>query len=184
LPKDLSRLAEAKKLLAEAGYPGGKGFPEVTFMFDTRDDNKQIAEKLQDMWRQNLNVKIRAQNEDWKVYLNRLKTSPPVMFRLGWGADYPDPDNFLNLFTSYSGNNHTGWKNKEFDTIIEKAAQESSMPKRLALYRQAQEMLLEKNTAILPLFIDSLNVLASPKVKGLNLNAMDQLYLKNVEMAD
>ncbi|MCO5143474.1 MAG: peptide ABC transporter substrate-binding protein [Oligoflexia bacterium] len=173
---------KAKALLAEAGYPEGKGFPDVTFMFDTRDDNKVIAERLQAMWRENLNVNLKAQNEDWKVYLNRLKSDVPAMFRLGWGADYPDPDNFLNLFTSFSGNNHTQWKNKEYDNIIAKAAGEPNMAKRLRLYKQAQVLLTEKDVAIIPLFIDSLNVLVSPTVKGLSLNAMDQLQLRDVKM--
>lgn len=173
---------KAQKLLAEAGYPEGKGFPAVTFMFDTRDDNKMIAERLQAMWKKNLGVDLKAQNEDWKVYLNRLKSDVPSMFRLGWGADYPDPDNFLNLFTSTSGNNHTQWKNAEYDKLIEQAAGETSMAKRLALYKKAQVILTEKDTAIIPLFVDALNVLVSPTVKGLELNAMDQLQLKSVQM--
>ncbi|MGZ3693903.1 MAG: peptide ABC transporter substrate-binding protein [Bdellovibrionota bacterium] len=173
---------KAQRLLAEAGFPGGKGFPDVTFMFDTRDDNKVIAERLQSMWQTNLGVHTRAQNEDWKVYLNRLKSDVPAMYRLGWGADYPDPNNFMDLFTSYSENNHSQWKSKEYDTLIEQAAGESSMPKRLAMYKKAQTMLLEKEAIIIPLFIDSINVLVSPNAKGLKLNAMDRLDLKTVEM--
>lgn len=173
---------KAQKLLAEAGFPGGKGFPEITFMFDTRDDNKVIAERLQAMWLTNLGVKLRSQNEDWKVYLNRLKTDVPPMFRMGWGADYPDPNNFLDLFTSYSDNNRTLWKSKEYDTLIEQAAGESSMTKRLAMYKKAQTMLTETDAVIIPLFIDSLNVLVSPSVKNLKLNAMDKLDLKDVVM--
>jgi oligopeptide transport system substrate-binding protein len=175
-------LKKAKKLLAEAGFPDGKGFPATTFMFDTRDDNKVIAERLQSMWKTNLGVDLKAQNEDWKVYLNRLKTDPPAMFRMGWGADYPDPDNFLNLFTSYSGNNQTRWKNADYDKMIEQAASESAMPKRLAIYKKAQTLLLEKDTAIVPLFVDALNVLVSPQAKGVELNAMDHLLLKHVVM--
>jgi oligopeptide transport system substrate-binding protein len=173
---------KAQKLLAEAGYPGGKGFPEVTFMFDTRDDNKIIAERLQAMWRKNLGVNLKVQNEDWKVYLNRLKTDAPGMYRLGWGADYPDPDNFMSLFTSYSGNNYTGWKSKEYDDLVAKAAGETSLRKRLALYKKAQVLLTETDAVIIPLFIDSINALVSPTVRGLQLNAMDQLYLKDVRI--
>jgi oligopeptide transport system substrate-binding protein len=173
---------KAQKLLADAGFPGGKGFPEVTFMFDTRDDNKVIAERLQSMWQTNLGVKLRAQNEDWKVYLNRLKTDVPAMYRMGWGADYPDPNNFMDLFTSYSENNHSNWKSKDYDTLVETAASESNAAKRLAGYKKAQELLLEKDAIIIPLFIDSLNVLVSPNVKNLKLNALDKLDLKTVEM--
>ncbi len=173
---------KAQKLLAEAGYPGGKGFPPVTFMFDTRDDNKLIAERLQGMWKQNLGVDLRVQNEDWKVYLDHLKSDTPGMYRLGWGADYPDPDNFLNLFTSYSGNNYTGWKNKEYDDLIAKGASEPKMAKRLAYYKKAQLLLTEKDAVIIPLFIDSLNVLISPKVEGLHIDPLDHLDLKKVRI--
>ncbi|HEY8278229.1 MAG TPA: peptide ABC transporter substrate-binding protein [Bdellovibrionota bacterium] len=175
-------VSKAKKLLAEAGYPDGKGFPAITFMFDTRDDHKMIAERLQAMWKKNLGVDLKAQNEDWKVYLNRLKADVPPMFRLGWGADYPDPDNFLALFTSYSGNNYTQWKSKEYDKLVELAAGESSMPKRVALYKKAQVLLTETDAVIMPLFVDALNVLVSPEVKNLDLNAMDILHLKDVQM--
>jgi oligopeptide transport system substrate-binding protein len=171
---------KAKKLMAEAGFPDGKGFPDITFMFDTRDDNKLIAERLQSLWSTNLGVHLRAQNEDWKVYLNRLKSDVPAMYRLGWGADYPDPNNFLDLFTSYSENNHSQWKSKEYDALIEKAAGESSTPKRMAMYKKAQQMVLEDQAIIIPLFIDALNVLVAPSVKGLKLNAMDHLHLKDI----
>lgn len=173
---------EAKKLLAEAGFPEGKGFPAVTFMFDTRDDNKLIAERLQAMWKQNLGVDLKAQNEDWKVYLSRLKNDTPGMYRLGWGADYPDPDNFLNLFTSYSGNNYTHWKSKEYDSLVEKAASESNPIKRVIIYKKAQEMLTEDEVVMIPLFIDAINVLVSPQAKYVELNAMDLLKLNRVQV--
>ena len=175
-------LAKAKKLLSDAGYPEGKDFPPVTFLFDTRDDHKMIAERLQAMWKKNLGVDLKAQNEEWKVYLNRLKADVPQMFRLGWGADYPDPDNFMELFTSVSGNNYTQWKSAEFDKLVAAAAAESAKPKRLALYNKAQTLLLEKDTVIIPLFVDALNVLVSPTVQNLKLNAMDILMLKEVSI--
>lgn len=174
--------SKAKALLAEAGYPEGKGFPPITFVFDTRDDNKLIAERLQSMWKKHLGLDLRAQNEDWKVYLNRLKSDTPPLFRLGWGADYPDPENFMGLFTSHSGNNHTEWKNSEYDSLVAQAAAESAVPKRVALYKKAQQILLEKDAVIVPLFSDALNVLVSPSVKGLQLNSLDHLDLRSVEM--
>lgn len=175
-------VTKAKKLLADAGYPDGKGFPQVTFMFDTRDDHKMIAERLQAIWKKNLGVDLKAQNEDWKVYLNRLKSDVPPMFRLGWGADYPDPDNFMALFTSYSGNNYTQWKSKDFDKLVEEGASEASPKKREAIYKKAQDLLLVKDTVIVPLFQDALNVLVAPQVKHLELNAMDILFLKDVSI--
>lgn len=174
--------AKAKKLLAEAGYPDGKGFPAHTFMFDTRDDNKMIAERLQAQWQKVLGVSLSAQNEEWKVYLGRLRSEAPAIFRHGWGADFPDPDNFMNMFASYSGNNFTHWKNARYDALVEKAAGEAVPAKRVALYDQAQRLLTEEEAVIAPLFIESINLLVSPKVKGLRIDALGLLKVNRVEM--
>jgi oligopeptide transport system substrate-binding protein len=173
---------KAQSLLAEAGFPGGKGFPATKFMFDTREDNKAIAERLQAQWQKVLGVTLSAENEEWKVYLGRLRADAPAIFRHGWGADFPDPDNFANMFTSYSGNNFTHWKNKEYDALIEKAAAEASPAKRVPLYNKAQKLLTEEAVAIVPLFQESINLLVAPKVKGLSINALGLLKISKVEI--
>ena len=81
------------------------------------------------------------ENQEWKVYLKQLQNNPPAIFRLGWGADYPDPDNFMKLFTANSGNNHTRWKNKKYDQLLELAARELDTRKRAKLYDEAQKIL-------------------------------------------
>ncbi|MBI2608588.1 MAG: peptide ABC transporter substrate-binding protein [Deltaproteobacteria bacterium] len=170
----------AQNLLKEAGYPDGKGFPKTIAFFDSRDDNKEIAEKLQQIWKENLNVHIDIENQEWKVYLKQLHVDPPPLFRLGWGADFPDPDNFLRLFTSNSGNNNTRWKSSSFDQLIFKAASEMNIQKRLELYKKAQKILLEEDVAIMPLFVESLNYVVKPHVKGLWVNSMERLILKKI----
>ena len=102
---------EARRLLREAGYSEGKGFPRVVLAYNTEEDHKLIAEAVQSMWQRNLGVLVSLENQEWKVYLKKLQNDPPHVFRLGWGADYPDPDNFMKLFTADSGNNNTRWKN-------------------------------------------------------------------------
>jgi oligopeptide transport system substrate-binding protein len=174
--------AKARALLAEAGYPEGKNFPKTTFMFDTRDDNKVIAERLQDQWRKVLGIALDAQNEEWKVYLNRLRSDAPGLFRHGWGADFPDPDNFMNMFTSYSGNNFTKWKSEEYDSMTELAASEASPQKRIALYNKLQKNLTEENAVIVPIFIDAINILVSPSVKGLQIDSLGLLKINKVEI--
>ena len=164
---------QAQKLLTEAGYPDGKGFPKVVVAYDTRDDNKLVAESLQQQWKQNLKVSVEVQNQEWKVHLKALEIDPPHLWRLGWGADYPDPDNFMNLFTGYSGNNHTRWTHKAYDDLIIQAAGEREWSRRAELYNKAQKILCEQEIPIIPLFVETQNILLKSYVKGFELNALD-----------
>ncbi|MFQ5597093.1 MAG: peptide ABC transporter substrate-binding protein [Nitrospiria bacterium] len=171
---------QARRLLAEAGYPEGRGLPPITLSFNTDPTNRLIAENIQAQWKRNLGIAVGLDNMEWKVYLRQLKEDAPQVFRLGWGADYPDPDNFLNLFTSSSGNNNTHWGNARYDQLIAEAASETDAARRLVRYDEAQLILTEQDVPIMPLFFAAQNLLVSPAVEGLEVNAMDLLYLKNV----
>jgi oligopeptide transport system substrate-binding protein len=173
----------ARRLLAEAGYPEGKDFPPVTVVYDTNPINNLIAENLQAQWQRNLNVQVNLDNQEWKVFLKRLKTDTPMIFRLGWGADYPDPDNFMALFTTHSGNNNTHWGNLRYDELIARAASEPDSRRRQQMYDEAQRILTEQDVAIIPLFAAVQNILVKPYVKGLQVNAMELLSLRDVQLA-
>jgi oligopeptide transport system substrate-binding protein len=128
-------------------------------------------------------VEIVLDNQEWKVYLKNLDHDPPPLFRLGWGADYPDPDNFLNLFTAGSGNNHTRWQNPEYDRLIQKAAAEPDLKLRKKMYDRAQVILCEEDVPIMPLFVVTTNHLVKPYVMNLQLNPLDFIYWKKVWLA-
>lgn len=177
-------MKKAREWLAVAGYPDGKGFPKFQMVYDSRDDNKIVAENLQNQLKENLNVEAEILNHEWKIHLKQLDTDPPHFWRLGWGADFPDPDNFLNLFTSYSGNNKTRWANAEYDQLIAAGAREFDPEKRLSLYRRAQQILTEEDVPIIPLFIESINYLIQPHVHGYRIDAMETHILKNVTIQD
>lgn len=174
---------EARKLLREAGYPDGKGLPPIVLGYNTLDDNKLVAEAVQSMWHKNLNVVVNIENQEWKVYLKKLQNDPFVVHRAGWGADYPDPDNFMKLFTSNSGNNHGRWKNPQYDQLLEQAAIEQDATRRTKLYDQAQKILTETDAAIVPLFWKSESTLLNPKFTGLEYNSMARMDLRNVKPA-
>lgn len=179
LPYDPER---ARTLLAEAGFPEGRGFPAVEYVYNTGPVNTLIAENLQAQWKRALGIDVRLDNVEWKVYLKRLEQDAPPMFRLGWGADYPDPDNFLALFTADSGNNHTRWANPTYDALVAAAASEMDAARRWAMYREAQRLLTEEDVPIVPLFTHVQNVLVKPWVKGFDLNAMEILSLQTMTM--
>ena len=171
---------EARRLLREAGYPEGKGFPPVTLAYNTEEDHKIVAEAVQGMWKRSLGVLVRLENQEWKVYLNKLRDDPPNIFRLGWGADYPDPDNFMKLFTSSSGNNNTRWKNPRYDQLLDAAAREFNRRKRAKLYDEAQKILCETDLPIIPLFTTAESTVLSPGFTGLAYNSMGRLVLRHV----
>src|SRR5262245_23172097 len=172
---------EARRMLSEAGFPDGKGLPPIVLGYNTMDDHKLVAEAIQGMWQRYLNVVVKIENQEWKVYLKKLQTDPFVVHRAGWGADYPDPDNFMKLFTSNSGNNHGRWKNPKYDQLLEQAAQELDSAKRTPIYDEAQKLLTETDAAIAPLFWRSEATLLSPKFTGLEYNSMDSMDLRNLK---
>ena len=171
---------EARRLLREAGYPDGKGFPPVTLGYNTDEDHKIVAEAAQGMWKRNLGVLVRLENQEWKVYLKKLQTEPPHVFRLGWGADYPDPDNFMKLFTALSGNNNTHWKNPRYDQLLELAAKEFNGKKRVKIYDEAQKILCETDLPIIPLFTTAESTVLNPRFAGLEYSPMTRLMLRHV----
>ena len=172
----------ARQLLTEAGYPDGKNLPSISLVYNTDLVNSLIAQNIQAQWKRNLNVQANLDNEEWKVFLKRLKTDPPQIFRLSWGADYPDPDNFMVLFTTDSGNNRTHWGNGRYDELIAKAAAETQPERRRSMYDEAQRILTQQDVPIMPLFIAVQNLLVKPYVQGLKLNEMELLYLKQVQL--
>ena len=174
---------EARRLLREAGYPEGKGFPEVVLAYNTEEDHKMVAEAMQSMWQRNLGVVVKLENQEWKVYLKKLQNDPPNIFRLGWGADYPDPDNFMKLFTANSGNNNTRWENPRYDRLLEQAARELNTATRAKLYDQAQRILCETDLPIMPLFWTAESTLLNPHFTGLEINSMARMDLRHVRAA-
>jgi len=174
---------EARRLLHEAGYPGGKGLPPIVLGYNTEEDHKLVAEAVQSMWQRNLGVVVNLENQEWKVYLKKLQNDPFQVYRAGWGADYPDPDNFMKLFASASGQNYSRWKNPRYDQLLEQAARELDSNKRIQLYNEAQRILTETELPIVPLFWRAETTVLSPRFTGLEFNSMARLDLRHVRRA-
>ncbi len=171
--------AGARRLLAEAGVNPARLAP-VRVVYNTEQTHRLVAETVQAQWQQHLGVRVELENREWKVFLKELTVSPPPVYRLGWGADFPDPDNFMNLFTSYSATNHTGWGNARYDALVEQAAREPDVGRRQALYDEAQRILCEQDVPIAPLFVSAINLAVAERVKGFEPNPMDIFFLERV----
>lgn len=156
---------EAKRLLGEAGYTDPTTFPPITILYNTQETHKLIAEVIQQMWRQHLGIQVGMHNEEWKSYLKDMQQLNYQIARYGWIADYPDPNSFLELFLSYSGENMTGWSNPEFDRLLEAAKAEADPSKRLHLLHQAETTFLHDLPAM-PIYTYIRWYLLRPTVKG------------------
>jgi oligopeptide transport system substrate-binding protein len=169
----------ARALLSEAGVDPAE-IPPVRVVYNTDQTNKLVAETVQAQWREHLGLRVELENREWKVFLKELVNDTPPVYRLGWGADFPDPDNFMNLFTSTSANNHTGWGDPRYDRLIGQAARETDPSRRQALYDEAQRILCEEQVPIIPFFVSALNMAVAPRVEGFETNAMDIYFLDRV----
>jgi oligopeptide transport system substrate-binding protein len=112
----------AKRLLSEAGYPEGKGFPEVGILYNTNQGHKKVAEVVADQLRRNLGIPVNAYNQEWQSFLDTVRSGDYSMARAGWIGDYADPNTFLDMWITNGGNNQTGWSSPVYDRLIAAAA--------------------------------------------------------------
>jgi len=159
------RIKEAKKLLAEAGYPDGKGFPTVTYRYNTDEGHHKIAQALQAGWQKNLGISVKLENLEWKVFLSEQAQGRFDLVRKGWIGDYPDPNTFLEIFMSHNENNHSGWSNSTYDQLIEGALKIEDEKKRYEAYAQAEKLLFEESP-FAAIYHYSYFSLLNPAVKG------------------
>ncbi|MEP6664503.1 MAG: peptide ABC transporter substrate-binding protein, partial [Verrucomicrobiota bacterium] len=172
-------IAQARKLLAEAGFPDGKNFPKVELLFNTLESHKAIAEAVQQMWKKNLNIEIALRNEEWKVYLDSSHRMDYFIVRTGWGGDYVDPNTFMDLFVTGGGNNETGWGNPEYDRLIKVAGSTRDQSKRFEAFQKAEAILMDE-LPLIPIYFYTCPRLIQPSVKGYDGNLLDQHPFESV----
>lgn len=156
--------AEARKLLADAGYPGGAGFPEVAILFNTNDNHQKLAQAIQEMWKKNLGINVKLRNQEWKVLLKSQQSLNYDISRAAWSADYLDAMTFLDVFVTNGGNNYTGWSNKEYDALIAKAKVTTDNRERIKAMHQAEQILINE-MPVIPLYFSTYPYLQSPKIR-------------------
>ncbi|WP_346894516.1 peptide ABC transporter substrate-binding protein [Clostridium sp. UBA7503] len=173
-----ANIEEAKKLLAEAGYPNGEGAPTITFTFNTDQGHQNIAQAVQDMWKTNLGINVELKNEEWAVFQDTRNNFQYSMARHGWIADYNDPMTFLDMWTTGNGQNNAGYSNKEYDKLIAQAKVELDDAKRTELLHKAEDILMDESP-ILPLYYYT-NVLCIDKnVKGTYKSPLGQMEFRD-----
>jgi oligopeptide transport system substrate-binding protein len=172
----------AKKLLAEAGYPDGKGFPKTELLYNTSELHRVVTQAIQQMWREQLGVQIDLVNVEWKVYLDQQRKRDYQISRAGWIGDYVDPNTFLDMWVTGGGNNQTGWSSKRYDDLIARAGRVLDPRERMTLFNEAERLLVLDEAPILPLYTYVNKGMLSRKVKGRHPNILDQHPLKHVSV--
>jgi oligopeptide transport system substrate-binding protein len=158
-------LKEARALLAEAGFPNGRGLPRIDVLYPTSENGKIIAEAIQEMWRLELGIKVLLVNQEWKVYLDSMNTLDYDLAVSIWIGDYVDPNTFLDMFETDNGNNRTGWSNAEYDRHLKEAGRTADREERYAHFQKMEAILVEE-APMLPVYFYTNVVLMDPSVKG------------------
>jgi len=181
--------AKAKQLMAEAGYPNGKGFPEIDLQINSGGGrNEQVAEAIQKMLMDNLNIKLNITKMPFAQHLEACETSKAEFWRAGWVADYPDPENFLNLL--YSGHipekmtdrsylNTTRFKNAEYDALYDKAMTITDTKERYKVYAEMDQIAAEYGPWLILFYTKDRRILQS-NIRNYPQNPMEYRLLRDV----
>ncbi len=169
--------AAAQKLLAEAGYPEGRGLPPVTLLYNTGESNKLIAEAVQEMWKRALGADIQLSNQELKVFYDNLDKHNFQLAIDSWIGDYVDPMTFLELFETGNGNNSPGYANPAYDSRLA-AARLASDPGARAAALHAAEKILMDDAVVCPLYFSTSAVMIRPSVKDQIRTILGIVYLK------
>ena len=163
---------EAQRLLADAGYPGGKGFPTLDILYNTSDDHRDIAQVIGRQWKENLGIDVDLRNLEWGVFLNELSNRAYQVARSGWIGDYLDPNTFLDMWVTDGPNNQTNWSNKKYDQLIADAKTEQDPTKRMKIMHDAERILMDE-IPVIPIYFQVSKNMVRSYVKGFHPNLQD-----------
>lgn len=163
---------QARRLLADAGYPNGVGFPEIQISFNTAENHKLVAQAIQEMWKRELNIQVSLQNMEWKVFLKHQQVQDYDISRSGWIGDYHDPMTFLEVWACEASNNHSGYCNPEYDAMLAQARGELEHTRRMSYLHEAEEILVQ-DLPIIPIYHYTRPYLLQDDVRGFEDNLRD-----------
>jgi len=167
-PEGLVRFdpARARQLLAEAGFPDGRGFPPLEILIDSRDPHRLVGETIQQMWQEHLGITIKLRSEETRTLIANKRLFDFDFVRGSWNAtSYRDPHFFLSSWQTGNLYNEAGWSDAQFDSLVQQAIHSADPVRRLALFREAETRFLNEMPAI-PLFYSSEIFLMAPSVHG------------------
>src|SRR5262249_5026827 len=177
---------EAPKLLAEANFPEGRGFPRMQYAFCAGAGGAgkmqgKIAVELQQMWRDGLGIEIELRQIERKIFYSAQSRLDYDISASSWIGDYNDANTFLDLYTSNSGNNRTGWKDAGYDDLIYRANNQTDVNRRTEFFREAESLLVSNAVPIVPLyFYAGFTYFNDARIKGIYPNLLDEHPLQDI----
>jgi oligopeptide transport system substrate-binding protein len=174
-------VTEARKLLAEAGYPDGKGFPKLELLITQSSSARSLAEALQEMFNKNLGINIGVLSQDWQVYLDAMRNLNYGITFGGWVGDYPDPSTFLGLWRTGDGNNNTGWGSPEYDKLYAQAEVNPNYEERMSTLQRAETVMLNAS-AVVPIYWHVNYYLRRPDVLNFNDSVLEHRAYKALDL--
>ena len=176
--------AKARVLLAQAGYPGGKGFPTIPISYrESYPDLDKTVDLLRQMWQQTLGINVEARRTEWGALLDQEHNNALECYHIRWAADYLDPQDYYSiLLTTQGGENHTGYSNPKYDALCATADVSQNPKARMALYRQAARIVAD-DVPMIPLYYQKDIELVQPRVHNLDDGLMGHLPYKNLTLA-
>ncbi len=172
---------EAPKLLADAGYPGGKGFPKLTLTYNRGDVHHKIATAVQEMWRTRLGIEVELRNMEFTASIEQVDRGDFEIARRAWIGEYTDPHAFLDLFTRDSHSNPTGWGSDEYERLIGSSQVEPDPGRRLEILARAERLLVEE-APFIPIYHYVAHNYMKPFIRGVHHNVRDMHPLQNVRL--
>lgn len=169
-----ANVEEARKLMAEAGYPNGEGFPATELIYYTSPSVKKIAEALQQMWKKNLGVELSIGTSEWKVYYQGVQRLEYQICAMGAGGDYLHPMTFFSSFVSDAPDNSTGWKSEDYDALYNKIKTLVDPVAAVAAMHELEDIIMN-DMPIISLYYRSSTLMLAPYVKGWTMDALNNL---------
>lgn len=176
--KETADVEQAKKLLADAGYPDGKGFPTIEILYNNGQGHQDIAQAVQDMLKKNLGISVTLRSVERKVQLTATNSHDYQIARNGWIADYADPMTFLDIWVTGGGNNVAGYSNPEYDKLITAAKSETDAVKRMTELHQAEDILMN-DMPIMPIYEYTNVVCIKDYVKNARKSSLGFVFFKD-----
>ena len=158
-------LEKAKQLLADAGYPDGKGLPTITYTYPAMSYEANVAQVLQAEWKE-LGVDVKLEAMEYEVYVEERRSGKLQMARMQWYADYNDPTSWLKMYQTGNAQNDVNWSNADYDKLIEESDKNLDEASRQEQLLAAEKILVSDDTVICPLFSASNQDLIDPSLTG------------------